>query len=276
MMSWDTNKDLSNELKTKEEIISSKDVEIRGLRAKVTTLTEEVNGLKYRLTLIDENAVERLRNAKNAETSRADKAESELDSLRSAYQNLLRKWNALWMEPEYTEAARKVKERKEREARLAAEKQDRYQNILNRFIAEGRAALRAFALSNRTNFNDKEAASIYYGIMAVAHKMKLDLGTKEGITSAVNNFLSGVSWSDCSKFNVECVTNWTHLFAERDVTYEPSIIDNFLSFVDYMSCSAESYTSLGGSNGCADQLTNLDGTRKLGLGTITKRKGQSY
>lgn len=275
-MLWDTNKDLSNELNTKEEIISSKDVEIRGLRAKVTTLTEEVNGLKYRLTLIDENAVERLRNAKNAETSRADKAESELDSLRSAYQNLLRKWNALWMEPEYTEAARKVKERKEREARLAAEKQNRYQDILNRFIAEGRATLRAFSLTTRTNFNDKEATSIYYGIMAVACKMKLNLGTKEGITSAVNNFLSGVSWSDCSKFNVECVTNWTHLFAERDVTYNPSVIDNFISFVDYMSCNAETYTSLGGSNGCADQLTNWDGTKKLGLGSPSKKKGQSY
>lgn len=275
-MLWDTNKDLSNELKTKEEIISSKDVEIRGLRAKVTTLTEEVNGLKYRLTLIDENAVERLRNAKNAETVRADKAESELHSLRSTYQNLLEKWNSLWNEPEFNEAARKVKERKEHEARLAAEKQDRYQNILNRFIAEGRAALRAFALTTRTNFNDKEATSIYYGIMAVACKMELDLGTKEGITSAVNNFLSGVSWYDCSKFNVECVTSWTHLFAERDVTYEPSIIDNFISFVDYISCSAETYTSLGGSNGCADQLTNWDGTKKLGLGAITKKKGQSY
>lgn len=206
-MLWDTNKDLSNELKTKEEIISSKDVEIRGLRAKVTTLTEEVNGLKYRLTLIDENAVERLRNAKNAETARADNAENELRSLRSTYQNLLEKWNALWNEPEYNEAARKVKERKEREARLAAEKHDRYQNILNRFIAEGRAALSAFALSTRTNFNDKEAASIYYGIMAVARKMELSLATKEGITSAVNNFLSGVSWRDCSKFNVECVTS---------------------------------------------------------------------
>ena len=64
------------------------------------------------------------------------------------------------------EAAMTAEVRKEREARLAAEKQDRYQNILNRFIAEGRAALRAFALSNRTNFNDKEAASIYYGIIA--------------------------------------------------------------------------------------------------------------
>jgi len=275
-MLWDTNKNLSNELKTKEEIISSKDVEMRGLRAKVTTLTEEVNGLKYRLTLIDEDAVERLRNAKNAETARADKAENELHSLRSTYQNLLGKWNALWNEPEYNEAARKVRERKKREARLATEKQDRYQNILNRFITEGRAALSAFALSTRTNFNDKEAASIYYGIMAVAHKMELSLGAKEGITSAVNKFLEGVSWRDCSKFNKECVTNWTHLFAERDVTYEPSIIDNFISFVDYMSCNAETYTSLGGSNGCADQLTNWDGTKKLGLGSPSKKKGQSY
>ena len=75
------------------------------------------------------------------------------------------------------EAAMTAEVRKEREARLAAEKQERYQNILNRFIAEGRAALRAFALTNRTNFNDKEAASIYYGIMAVACKMELSLGT---------------------------------------------------------------------------------------------------
>lgn len=275
-MSWDTNKNLSNELNTKEGIISSENVEIRGLRAKVTTLTEDVNGLKYRLTLIDENAAMRLRNAKIAETARTDKAESEQHSLRSTYQNLFEKWNAFWNEPEFNEAARKVKERKEREARLAAEKQDRYQNILNRFIAERRAALRAFALTTRTNFNDKEAASIYYGIMALAYKMELNLGTKEGIISAVNNFLEGVSWGDCSKFNKESVTNWTHLFAERDVTYNPSIIDNFISFVDYMSCSAEAYTSLGGSNGCADQLTNWDGTMKLGLESATKKKGQSY
>ena len=112
--------------------------------------------------------------------------------------------------------------------------------------------------------------------MAVARKMELRLGTKEGITSAVNNFLSGISWRDCSKFNEECVTNWTHLFAERDVTYEPSIINNFTSFVDYMSCKTETYTSLGGSNGCADQLTNWDETKNTGLETITKKKGQSY
>ena len=62
------------------------------------------------------------------------------------------------------EAAMTAEDRKEREARLAEEKQDRYWNILNRFIAEGRAALRVFALTTRTNFNDKEATSIYYGV----------------------------------------------------------------------------------------------------------------
>ena len=86
------------------------------------------------------------------------------------------------------EAAMMAEVRKEREARLAAEKQDRYHNILNRFIAEGRAALRAFALTTRTNFNDKEATSIYYGIMAVACKMELSLGTSctLGIASSVS------------------------------------------------------------------------------------------
>ncbi len=59
-------------------------------------------------------------------------------------------------------------------------------------------------------------------------EMELSLGTKDGISSAVNNFLSGMSWRDCSKFNVECVTSWTHLFAERDVTYNPSVMDNFI------------------------------------------------
>ena len=112
--------------------------------------------------------------------------------------------------------------------------------------------------------------------MAVARKMELSLGTKEGITSAVNNFLSGMLWRDCSKFNEECVTNWTHLFAERDVTYETSIIDHFISFVDYMLCNAETYTSHSGFNGCANQLSNWDGTKKLGLESVTKKKGQSY
>ena len=49
-------------------------------------------------------------------------------------------------------------------------------------------------------------------------------------------------------------------------------IDTFLAFVDHMSCSADTYVSLGGSNGCADQLTKWDGTQKVGLGSVPQKK----
>ena len=42
--------------------------------------------------------------------------------------------------------------------------------------------------------------------------------------------------------------------------------------IDHMSCSADTYVSLGGSNGCADQLTNRDGTQKVELGNILQKK----
>ena len=52
-------------------------------------------------------------------------------------------------------------------------------------------------------------------------------------------------------------------------------IDTFLAFVDHMSCSADTYVPLGGSNGSAGQLTNRDGTQKVGLGSIPQKKGKS-
>ena len=56
-----------------------------------------------------------------------------------------------------------------------------------------------------------------------------------------------------------------------EVVYTEPIIQNFLSFIDHMSCSADTYVSLGGSNACVDQLTNWDGTQKLGLGASPKK-----
>ena len=59
-----------------------------------------------------------------------------------------------------------------------------------------------------------------------------------------------------------------------EVVYTEPIIQNFLSFIDHMSCSTDTYVLLGGSNACADQLTNWDGTQKLGLGASPKKKPQ--
>ena len=108
--------------------------------------------------------------------------------------------------------------------------------------------------------------------MVIAQKSGFDLCAKKGVSSSVSEFLESVSWNGCTNFRMECVTNWTKLFATDEVVYNEPIIQNFLSFVDLMSCSADTYVSLGGSNGCADQLTNWDGTKKVGGGALTKRK----
>lgn len=230
-------------------------------------------------TLIDADAVDRLHNAKNTETVRADKAESELSTLRSDYERLSRKWNEIWNEPEYNEAARKVKARKEQETRLAEEakreeqaRENRRQTVLDSIVTNGKDSLRSFALTDRIDFNEQEAKSIYYGIMAIAQKFGFDLCTKNGVSSAVRKLLEGLSWNGCTDFRTECVTNWTKLFAENNNIYDSHVINNFISFIDYMSCSAKTNVTTGGSNGCADQLTNWDGTQKIGLGALPKKK----
>ena len=278
-MIWDSNKSLSQELKSKDAIILEKDAKIKSLNAKVTTLTEEVNGLKYRLTLIDADAVDRLQTAKNAETTRADKAESELRGLRSDYERLSYKWNEIWKEPEYNDAAKMVKVRKEEETRLAEEakreeqaRENRRQSVRDSLVANGKDSLRSFALTDRIDFNEQEAKSIYYGIMAIAQKFGFDLCTKNGVSSAVRKLLEGLSWNGCTNFRMECVTNWTKLFAENDNMYDSHVINKFISFIDYMSCSSKNNVATGGSNGCADQLTNWNGTKKIGLGALPKKK----
>ena len=151
-------------------------------------------------------------------------------------------------------------------------RQNRYIGVLDKFIHEGHEALSSFAKTDRVNFNEKESASMYYGIMASAVKHNIGLDSKACIDSAAKSFLSGMSWNGFTDFKQECVTSWTKLFAMNEVQFTNNAIDTFLAFVDYMSCSADTYVSLGGSNGCADQLTNWDGTQKVGLGSIPQKK----
>ena len=151
-------------------------------------------------------------------------------------------------------------------------RQNRYIGVLDKFTKEGHESLSSFAKTDRVNFNEKESASIYYGIMASAVKHNIELDSKACIESAAKSFLSGMSWKGFTDFKQECVTSWTKLFATNEVQFTNNAIDTFLAFVDYMSCSADTYVSLGGSNGCADQLTNWDGTQKVGLGSIPQKK----
>ena len=70
------------------------------------------------------------------------------------------------------------------------------------------------------------------------------------------------------------ISNRGKLFATNEAQLTDNTIDIFLAFVGHMSCSADTYVSLGGSNGCADQLTNWDGIQKVGFGTPPKKESQ--
>ena len=257
--------------------------ENKSLRAENDALKTENNKVKQRISQLDEKAVERVTTQLVYAKEELASAKSYNTTLFEMYNDLKARWNAIWQEPEMTDAWRRLEVRKEREAKEKARqeaeakresmaRQNRYIGVLDKFIHEGHEALSSFAKTDRVNFNEKESASIYYGIMASAVKHNIGLDSKASIESAAKRFLSDMSWHGFTDFKQECVTNWTKLFATNEVQFTNNAIDNFLTFVDHMSCSADTYVSLGGSNGCADQLTNWDGTQKAGLGTVTRIK----
>lgn len=257
--------------------------ENKSLRAENDALKTENNKVKQRISQLDEKAVERVTTQLVYAKEELASAKSYNTTLMEMYNDLKARWNAIWQEPEMTDAWRRLEVRKEREAKEKARqeaeakresmaRQNRYIGVLDKFIHEGHEALSSIAKTDRVNFNEKESASIYYGIMASAVKHNIGLDSKASIESAAKRFLSDMSWHGFTDFKQECVTNWTKLFATNEVQFTNNAIDNFLTFVDHMSCSADTYVSLGGSNGCADQLTNWDGTQKAGLGTVTRIK----
>lgn len=257
--------------------------ENKSLRAENDALKTENNKVKQCISQLDEKAVERVTTQLVCAKEELASAKSYNATLMEMYNDLKTRWNAIWQEPEMTDAWRRVEVRKEKEtkekARQEAEakresmaRQNRYIGVLDKFIHEGHEALSSFAKTDRVNFNEKESASIYYGIMASAVKHNIGLDSKACIESAAKRFLSGMSWHGFTDFRQECVTSWTKLFATNEVQFADNAIDNFLTFVDHMSCSADTYVSLGGSNGCADQLTNWDGTQKVGLGAVLRKK----
>ena len=260
--------------------------ENKSLRAENDALKAENNIVKQRISQLDEKAVERVTTQLVYAKEELASAKSYNTTLMEMYNDLKARWNAIWQEPEMTDAWRRVEARKEEgakeKARQEAEakresmaRQNRYIGVLDKFIHEGHEALSSFAKTDRVNFNEKESASIYYGIMASAVKHNIGLDSKACIESATKRFLSDMSWHGFTDFKQECVTSWTKLFATNEVQFTDNAIDNFLAFVDHMSCSADTYVSLGGSNGCADQLTNWDGTQKVGLGIFYKEKKKS-
>ena len=153
-------------------------VENKALWNENDMLKAENTEVKQRISQLDENAVRRVTAQKDAvieslNTQLASKNEditklkTDYNTLWEKYKILVIQWNDLTKQPEIIEAVKRVKERKEQEAEAKREeqaRQDRFQDILDRFISEGHEQLKAFSQSSRIDFDEKEAKAIYYGI----------------------------------------------------------------------------------------------------------------
>ncbi|WP_144008391.1 MULTISPECIES: hypothetical protein [unclassified Prevotella] len=263
-------------------------IENKALQNENEVLKAENAKVKQHISQLDENAVRRVTAQKDVVIERLNtqlvskneditKLKTDYNTLWEKYKILVLHWNDLTKQLELIEAVKRVEDRKEQEAEAKREeqaRQDRYQGVLDRIISEGHEQLQAFSQSSRIDFYEKETKAIYYGIMATATKTNIALRSPQGAKFAVERFLASMDWNGCGNYRRECVAHWTKLFATDEVVYTEPLIQNFLSFINYMSCSADTYVSLGGSNGCADQLTNWDGTQKFGLGAPPKKKSQ--
>ena len=145
-------------------------VENKALWNENDMLKAENTEVKQRISQLDENAVRRVTAQKDAvieslNTQLASKNEditklkTDYNTLWEKYKILVIQWNDLTKQPEIIEAVKRVKERKEQEAEAKREeqaRQDRFQDILDRFISEGHEQLKAFSQSSRIDFDDKD------------------------------------------------------------------------------------------------------------------------
>ena len=126
-------------------------VENKALWNENDMLKAENTEVKQRISQLDENAVRRVTAQKDAvienlNTQLASKNEditklkTDYNTLWEKYKILVLQWNDLTKQPEIIEAVKRVEERKEQEAEAKREeqaRQDRFQDILDRFISEG-------------------------------------------------------------------------------------------------------------------------------------------
>ena len=218
-------------------------------------LTEENDVLRKRIASMDENAITRLRDKKDAEIKelqeRLGKAESE--SVRSgnkAYSEHQRAENAasqvkeLLAIPEIKEIWESIQQKKE-----AFSKQ------IDQCIEDGIAAIRDYADGKDNDFQPKLGNAVAWGIIAIAFRYGLDPTDEKQRRMATAYLLEKVPWTGMSEFKAGLTVSRTRQLCDA-MTVSKDMMANLLLAAGGRSGIS---TGGGGSNG---ELTNWDGTKK--------------
>ena len=219
-------------------------------------LTEENDALKKRIASIDENAITRLRDKKDAEIKelqgRIGKTESEaVRSSNKAYSEHQRAENAenqvreLLDIPEIKEIWESIQQNKE-----AFSKQ------IDKWIEEGVAAIRNYADGKDNDFQAKQGNAVAWGIIAEAFRYGLDPTDEKQRKMAAAYLLENVSWTGISSdFKISLTSSRTRQLCDA-MTLSKDLMANLL-----LAASGRGSISTGGG-GSTSELTNWDGTKK--------------
>ena len=219
-------------------------------------LTEENDILRKRIASMDENAITRLREKKDAEIKelqeRLGKAESEA----------VRSGNKAYSEHQRAENAEKklremldIPEIKEIWESIQRNKED-FSKQIDKWIEDGVAAIRDYADGKDNDFQPEAGNAVAWGIIAEALEYGLDPTDEKQRKIAAAYLLEKVSWTGISSdFKIELTAARTRQLCDA-MTVTKDLMANLLLAAGGRGSIS---TGGGGSNG---ELTNWDGTKK--------------
>lgn len=218
-------------------------------------LTEENNVLKKQIASIDENAIIRLRNQKDAEIKdlheRLDKADSEaVRSGNMAYSEHQRADEA----ESQTREMLSIPEIKKIWDCIQQNKKAFWQQI-EQWIGNAITAIRDYAFNKYNDFQPKEGNTVAWGIVAEAFKRGLDPTDDKQRKTATNYLLEKVSWNGMTPFKADLTATRTRQLCDA-MTVTKDLMANLL-----LAAGGRGDICLGGG-GSDNELTNWDGTRK--------------
>jgi hypothetical protein len=219
-------------------------------------LTEENDVLRKRIASIDENAITRLRDKKDAEIKelqrRLGKAESEaVRSGNKAYSEHQRAENAesqvreILGIPEIKEIWESIQQNKEN-----------FSKQIDKWIKDGVAAIRNYADGKDNDFQAEQGNAVAWGIIGKAFECGLDPTDKKQRRMAAAYLLEKISWTGISSdFKISLTASRTQQLCDA-MTVSKDLMANLL-----LAAGGRGGISSGGG-GSNGELTNWDGTKK--------------
>ena len=219
-------------------------------------LTEENDVLRKRIASIDENAITRLRDKKDAEIKelqeRVGKAESEaVRSGNKAYSEHQRAENAesqvreMLDIPEIKKIWESIQQNKEA-----------FRKQIDKWIKDGVAAIRNYADGKDNDFQAEQGNAVAWGIIAKAFEYGLDPTDEKQRKIAAAYLLEKVSWTGISSdFKISLTSSRTQQLCDA-MTVSKDLMANLL-----LAAGGRGGIGVGGG-GSTSELTNWDGTKK--------------